>query len=174
MPALSYSVSVFHNEYDRLRTIEPQAGGAVISNRMGGMANGIQAWGSYRVSRDWRLVAGGTRLNQKLELEPGSASIGGVAAAGNDPTHTWQLRSSHDLTPRHEFDISVRHVGGLPNGPVPKYTAVDARLAWKASRAVELSLAALNLLDPAHPEWGAPGARAEIERSWFLKLLWRM
>ncbi len=173
-PALSYSVSVFYNDYDRLRTVEPQPGGFMVLNRMDGTAHGVEAWGSYRVNSAWRLMAGGTALRQNLRLEPGSASLGGIAAAGNDPEHSWQLGSAYNFTPRHEFDLRIRRVGGLPSPLVPSYTAVDARLGWRITPAAELSLTYQNLLDPAHPEWGAPASRAEIERSWFLKLAWRM
>jgi iron complex outermembrane receptor protein len=171
-PSLSYSVSVFYNDYDRLRTVEPQAGGAILANRMDGSATGIEVWGSYRASQDWRLTAGGVVLDQNLRLEPGSA--GTVASAGNDPGHWWQVGSNYNITPRHEFDLSIRRVGGLPSPVVPRYTAVDARIGWKFTRTAELSLSFQNLLDPAHPEWGTGPARAEVERAWFLKLALRI
>jgi iron complex outermembrane receptor protein len=172
-PVLSYSVSVFYNDYDRLRTVEPQPGGSlVLLNRMEGSARGVEAWGSYRVSQDWRLMAGGTYLRQELALEPGSG--GTIASAGNDPRHWWQLGSSYNFTPRHELDVRLRRVASLPSPVVPSYTAVDARLGWKISPAAELSLSFQNLLDSAHPEWGAPGTRSEIERAWFLKLALRI
>jgi iron complex outermembrane receptor protein len=172
-PVLSYSVSVFYNDYDRLRTVEPQPGGSlVLLNRMEGSAHGVEAWGSYRATQDWRLTAGGTYLRQELALEPGSG--GTIASAGNDPRHWWQLGSSYNFTPRHELDVRLRRVASLPSPVVPSYTAVDARLGWKISPAAELSLSFQNLLDSAHPEWGAPGTRSEIERAWFLKLALRI
>jgi iron complex outermembrane receptor protein len=171
-PFLSYSVSVFYNDYDRLRTVEPQAGGPILANRMQGNAHGVEAWGSYRASQDWRLMAGGTYLKPDLSLEPGSG--GTIASAGNDPRHWWQLGSSYNITPRHEFDIRLRRVASLPSPIVPSYTAVDARLGWKITPAAELSLSFQNLLDSAHPEWGVPATRAEIERAWFLKLALRI
>ncbi len=169
-PSLSYSATVFYNDYDKLRTLEPQPGGAVLLNRMEGDAYGVEAWGSYRVSQDWRLMAGGTYLKAELALEPGSAAAGGIASAGNDPRHWWQVGSSYNFTPRHEFDLRVRRVASLPSPVVESYVAVDARLGWKITRTAELSLSFQNLLDPAHPEWGAPAARVEFERAWFLKL----
>jgi iron complex outermembrane receptor protein len=52
---------------------------------------------------------------------------------------------------------------------VPEYTAVDARLGWRASRALELSLLVQNLTDKRHPEWGVAPGRPEFERSVFIK-----
>ncbi|HWH48821.1 MAG TPA: TonB-dependent receptor [Burkholderiales bacterium] len=172
--SLSYSINVFHNDYDRLRTVEPQAGGATLQNRMTGTADGVDAWASYRFSDAWKLTAGGTILHQVLELEPGSNSIGGVASAGNDPDYSWRIVSSHNLTSRLEVDVQVRHVAELPNGPVPEYTAVDARVGWKASPGLELSLTGQNLFDPEHAEFGIPAGRSEIERAVFAKVMWKM
>ena len=113
-------------------------------------------------------------LRQHLKLKPGSTDIGGVGALGNDPNHQWLLRSTHDIAPRVELDLMARHAGGLPNPPVPSYTALDVRLGWRATRTLELSLALQNLLDESHPEFGAAPGRSEFGRAAFLKALWRM
>jgi iron complex outermembrane receptor protein len=62
--------------------------------------------------------------------------------------------------------VLARHYGWLFDRNVPSYTAVDARLAWKVSPGVEISVVAQNLLDDKHIEW-APGA--EFRRSGFLR-----
>lgn len=171
---LSYSLTVFRHEFDRLRTLDPAPGGAQMGNNMEGTLKGIETWSSFRVSPHWRLTGGLTRHWRQLNLPLGSASLGGTAAAGNDPEYSWQLGSALNLTPRHEFDLRIRRVGALPSGPVPAYTTVDARLGWHVSRQLELSITLRNLLDPGHAEWGVPAARAEIERAAFVKLMWRL
>lgn len=171
---LSYSLTVFRHEFDRLRTIDPAPGGARIGNNMQGRLHGLETWGSFRVNHHWRLTGGLTRQWRKLSLPAGSGSLGGTAAAGNDPDYTWQLGSALNLTPQHEFDLRVRRVGALPSGPVPAYTTLDARLGWHVSRRLELSITVRNLLGPGHVEWGAPGSRIEMERAAFIKLMWRL
>jgi iron complex outermembrane receptor protein len=141
---------------------------------MEGKLNGVTAWGSLAITEQWRLTAGLARVWQRLRLEPGSASIGGTAAAGNDPRYWWQLGSSFNIAPGHELDLRVRRVGMLPSGPVPSYTAVDLRYGWRVRPKVELSLTVQNLFDPGHPEWGGTASRAEIERAAFFKVLWRI
>ncbi len=173
-PAWTYSLNMFHHDFDRLRTVEPAPGGAVVRNGMEGRLNGLGAWGSYQVSPRWRLNAGFTRFWQKRTLDSDSNALGGAAAAGNDPDYWWHIGSAFNLGPRHEVDIRVRRVGSLPNGPVPAYTAVDARMGWRVSKTLEVSLTLQNAFDPGHPEWGLPTNRAEIERAAFLKLLWRL
>jgi iron complex outermembrane receptor protein len=171
---ISYSVTAFHHAFDRLRSVEQRPGGDVLENRIDGTSTGIEAWGNYRASDTWRLSGGLVAMNQKLRREAGSTDVRGLPALGNDPNRTLMLRSSFDLTPRHELDFIVRHAGELPDPAVPSYTAVDTRLGWRPRPDVELSLSVQNLFDAGHPEFGAASARSEVERSVFLKSLWRL
>lgn len=171
--ALSYSITAFHHDFDRLRSIEPVAVGRMLDNGIDGTVDGAEAWLSYRVTNAWRVNAGLVQQRERLRLKPGSADAGGLAALGNDARHWWTLRLAWDIGPRHEFDVMVRHVGALPNPAVPSYTAVDARLGWKLRHDLDISLTAQNLFDPRHPEWGVAAVRPEFERGVFLKLLWR-
>jgi iron complex outermembrane receptor protein len=174
-PALSYSMTAFRHEHDRLRSLEPvPGGGLVLDNKIEGSTYGVEAWGNYRVTNGWRLSGGTVLLKQDLRLKPESRDTSGVAALGNDPKHQWMLRSAFDITPRHEFDVMVRHIGALPDPSVPAYTAVDARLAWRPRRDLELSVTLNNLLDAKHPEFDTPATRSEFERSIFLKMAWRL
>lgn len=72
-----------------------------------------------------------------------------------------------------ELDVSLRSISTLSSTNVPRYTALDARLGWQVSRDVEVSLAAFNLLDKGHPEFGSTVARSEIGRSFYAKMLWK-
>lgn len=174
-PRASYSITLFHSVHDRLRSVEPgPAGARVIGNEMEGKTDGIEAWGSFQAAERWRLNAGLLVLDQNLRLKPGSGDTSGIAAAGNDPRHQWNLRSSLDLPGRQEFDVMVRYVGPLPSPSVPGYTALDARYAWQFERGLELALIAQNLFDRSHPEFGAAATRSEIERGVFLKLRWSL
>jgi iron complex outermembrane receptor protein len=143
----------------------------VIGNMMEGKTTGIEAWGSLHVNSGWRLSAGAVFLDQDLKPKAGSGDAN-IAAAGNDPQRQLMLRSSFDLSDAQDLDIMVRHVGALPSPAVPRYTALDARYAWRLQHNLELSVTAQNLLDPRHPEFNSPAARSEIERALFLRLRW--
>ena len=172
--ALSYSITVFRHFQERLRSGQPAPGGGfVVDNKIEGTTTGVEGWGTYRVAEGWRVMAGFTKLTQDLHLRSGSRDPTGPSALGNDPDHQWMLRSTFDLPNKHEFDLMVRHVSTLPNPVVPAYTAVDARLGWRPSRAIEWSLTLQNMFDPAHAEFNAPGTRPEFERAVFLRLVWR-
>ena len=170
---LGYSINVFVNRYDRLRSVEPTGtGDFVLGNRMRGRGRGMEAWGDYQASENWRLHAGSMLLRQRLRFADESADPGSTAAAGNDPRHQWMLRSSWTLPRDMLFDVAVRRVGPLPSPAVPGYTALDARIAWSPRRDVELSIAGFDLLDAQHPEFGAAPARSEIGRRLILRAIW--
>src|SRR5712691_2273837 len=168
-PQATYSISLFHNIYDKLRSVEPAPGGGVVlGNKMEGTADGLEAWGSYQAARNWRLSAGAFFLRQRLRLKPDSGDTN-VSAAGNDPAHQWLLRSSFDLPDRTELDIGVRRVGALPNPSVPAYTAADIRIAWRLQRDLELSVV---FLDSGHVESGNPATASEMASGAYVKLKW--
>jgi len=168
-PQATYSISLFHNVYDRLRSVEPAPGGGVVlGNKMEGTGDGLEAWGSYQPARNWRLSAGAFFLKQRLRPKPDSADSN-VSAAGNDPAHQWLLRSSFDLADRTELDIGVRRVGALPNPSVPAYTAADIRIAWVLQRGLELSIV---FVDSGHVESGNPATASEMASGAYAKLRW--
>jgi len=168
-PQATYSISLFHNAYDRLRSVEPAPrGGAVHGNKLEGTGDGLEAWGSYQAARNWRLSAGAFFLKQRLRPKPDSADSN-VSAAGNDPAYQWLLRSSFDLPDRTELDIGVRQVGALPNPGVPAYTAADIRIAWLLQRGLELSIV---FIDSGHVESGNPATASEMASGAYAKLRW--
>jgi iron complex outermembrane recepter protein len=170
-PQATYSVSVFHNIYDKLRSVEPAPGGTVVlGNKMEGTGDGLEAWGTYQAAQDWRLSAGGFLLKQRLNFKPDSGDAN-IAAAGDDPAHQWILRSSTDLPGRSQLDVTLRHVGALPNPGVPAYTTADIRFGKWLRRDVEISIVGQNLLDAPHPEFVAVGS-SEVARGVYVKLRW--
>ena len=175
LPGLSYSATVFHNEYDHLRTFEATPNGLQMGNKAEASVNGMEAWMSYRVTQHWRLRAGGTLLSDDRRLDADSTHSGSLSSSlGNDPSHWWSLRSMLDLTPTHQFDVAVRRVGARTDPDVSAYTAVDARLAWQPRSEFELSLNAQNLFDPKHPEWTPSTNPIEHERSIYLQAIWTL
>ena len=172
LPQAAYSISVFHNIYDKLRSVEPVSPPtSVLGNKMEGTGDGLEAWGSYQAARNWRVNAGAFFLRQRLRFKPDSGDTN-VSAAGNDPAHQWLLRSSFDLPNRTQLDVAVRRVGALPNPSVPAYTAVDVRYAWQLLRELEVALIGQNLFASSHAEFGNAATRSEMARGAYAKLRW--
>ncbi|HEX5633634.1 MAG TPA: TonB-dependent receptor, partial [Gemmatimonadales bacterium] len=170
--ALSVSATLYHHDYPNLRSLGPTDAGPAFLNDIEGRTTGLEAWGSYRVTPAWRLSGGFVAQDIERRVKPGAVDLGSLGSLGTDPKRKVLLRSIWDVTARHEFDLALRHIGRLPEPAVPAYTVVDARLAWRPSRAVELSLRVQNLLDRRHAEWGVAPNRAQFDRTYFVKLVW--
>ncbi len=168
---VSYSFTVYRSYYDKLRSGQPSP--AFIQNMMYGSTSGIEAWGTYQATDIWRLSGGFTLLREQFALYPGSKDPDGFSDAGNDPANTWMLRSTTNLTSKHDFDMTLRHVSELLNPAVPQYTTLDVRVAWRPTPASELSLNVLNLFGPGHAEFGTSPTYSELDRSIYVKALWK-
>ncbi|WP_288377889.1 TonB-dependent siderophore receptor [uncultured Massilia sp.] len=175
LAGLSFSSTVFHNEYDHLRTqeIDPTYTYLIFDSLMEGRATGIEMWGSYQVTPMWRLSAGFTALHERLRLKPGSNDAAGPGTAGKDPEHALQLRSHYAFDDPRELDVGLRKVAALENPAVPGYWALDARFGWRVAPGVEVSVVGENL-NGGHAEYGAAGMRAEIDRRVGVKLTWSL
>ncbi|MET0544814.1 MAG: TonB-dependent receptor [Caulobacterales bacterium] len=173
---LWFSLSAYYNDYTDLRTVEgtgPAIYPLMIGNGMKGHTYGLEAWGSYILTDWWRINAGGALLHKDLKLDSGSADIGGVALAGNDPKAQATLRSLMDVGSRTELDASVRAVSELPDPKVSAYVAVDLRLGYRVTDELELSVTGYNLFDK-HAEFINPSLPvAEFSRSVFFSARWR-
>jgi iron complex outermembrane recepter protein len=172
LPSLSYSMSVFHHDFDKLRSVDPGPGGATFNNNFEGRLDGLTTWARWRLNDRWRVNASYARLKQRFEARAGTAPLGGVASLGNDPPYRWMLGTSLDMGASMEVDVQVRHSAALPSPAVPAYTAIDARWGWRVRPDLELSLALRNIGDARHAEWGSPPNRAELRRSAFVKAVW--
>jgi iron complex outermembrane receptor protein len=170
---LSYSVTLYHADYDHLRTQElaPSRTSAFFSNQMQGNTTGIESWGTFQAAETWRLSAGLSTLRERLTLKPGSTDTADLnAQQGRDPTHTWMLRSSFDFPYRTEFDAIARRVSALSFPVVPGYTAVDLRAGWRARRDLELSVTGENLFSGGHAEFTDPRTRTQFGQVVFFKV----
>lgn len=162
----SLSVSLYFNDYDDLRVITTAPGGALtFGNAMNGHGYGAEIWGDYQLLDWWRVSGGLNLLYKDLELAPNATTIVIWQHQGNDPDYQLQFRSRMDLTERLKFDAILRAVDDLENPVVPGYVEADARVAYRLTDAVELSLAGRNLLDNAHPETDFADVRGEVRRS---------
>ncbi|MGZ5270009.1 MAG: TonB-dependent receptor plug domain-containing protein [Ramlibacter sp.] len=170
----SYAVTLFRQQFQGLRAGLPGQSPATVMNLVDGPVEGLEAWTQWQVLRAWRLVAGYTALHQRLRYAGGlSPSTTAFPGLGNDPSHQWTLRSSLDLGSRTDLDVMVRRVGALPSPAVPAYTAVDASLAFQATRALRLAVIGRNLFDPGHVEFGPAATASQFERLWMLQATWQ-
>ncbi len=167
-PGFGYSVTLFHDDYHRLRA--GRAAPTTIGNLARGTVSGMEMWGNVDLARDWRVALGWTGLHESLDADA-SAGAGSVANLGNDPRQQWSMRLMWKPAAAIDFDLTVRHVGALPAPWVPGYIAADLRLAWQYSPNLTLSLLGRDLgrkhveFDPANSSQFGPTAFARLEWS---------
>jgi len=172
----SFSATVYHTVYDRLRTqqVDPSYTYIFYGNGMQGTTSGLELWASYQATSIWRLYGGFNRLRQSLHLTPYSIDVGAVQSIeGTNPARWGLLRSSLDIGPQAQFDATLRYVGALPQPAVPSYTALDLRLGWRLRPNIDLSIAGQNLLGGGHAEFTEDATRTDFKRAVFLKLEYR-
>jgi iron complex outermembrane recepter protein len=164
--SVSFSASVFYDDYDDLRSIEitpvtllPLRWGNLIE----GSTYGVEAWANLQVNSWWRLSPGFRSLHKRLKFSEGASGLVGVSQAGNDPTSRYLLKSSMDFG-RVSVDAVLRKVGAMPSPSSPEYTELSARCAWRANDQLEIAVKGFNLLNETHREFADPQGR-EIRRS---------
>jgi iron complex outermembrane receptor protein len=157
----SIDASAYWNYYARLRVLEgplfPELtfrnGGPVLSlpmtaeNQGAGRSYGAEIWGYWQVRPRWRLTPSYSYLNETRWL-PVSALAqyawdGRPALIG----HQAFIRSQHDLARSVQVDLMLRARSHDRAWDLPGVLLADARLAWRPTRAGELSIAVENLLD---------------------------
>jgi iron complex outermembrane receptor protein len=179
----SSSVSTFYNVYSDLRSTSYTANTVLpfyFANNLEGDTYGLEFSSDYQVMDGWTLHGGYTLLKEHLRVKPGQVDINDGLNETADPEHQFSLRSSLDLPWHLKIDPELRWVDTLHtnNGPtpgtVPAYFELNTRMAWQASRQLELSVTGENLLHAQHPEYGFPGpTRVEIQRSVYARATWR-
>ena len=159
---LSFDVTAFYNDYDNLITgqngkpfFEAQPTPHLVLpvtaiNGGQGKTYGTEIASQWRVMDGWRLAASYSLLLFELD-----SSTSSQFAAGKDPSHQATLRSSFDLPYHLEFDLLGRFVDRLETLKVEGYFDLDARLAWQATRNVELAIVGQNLISSERVEFAS-------------------
>lgn len=178
---LSFDLSVFHHDYDRLQTQELQPAMAVgdpveyvvlpatLGNNMEGRSVGGTLVARWQAADSWRLQFQYAYLDLELETKPGSSDTGAPNVAGNSPAHQLSVQSTLGLPADLDLYTAVRHLDELPNLGVPRRTAVDLSLGWQPTEQLRTSLTVRNLNDDEHLEFGGGNM---IERSAWLQAVW--
>ncbi|MEQ1743571.1 MAG: TonB-dependent receptor [Candidatus Nitrotoga sp.] len=185
-PSTSVDLAAFLYRYDQLRgaaatapTLILPAGYLLIqtqeNNANSALARGLEAALDWRPRPDWRLQANYSWLNMAVQ----TAALPGQTLsdyADTSPAHQFSLRSSLDLTSKVHWDAWIRHVSQIKRYTIPAYTTLDMRLAWQASKTLDVALVGQNLLDSAHPEFGSQfivSSLNEVQRGFFVKADWK-
>lgn len=189
---LLLDTTVFWNDYDDLRGVEPSTTPGVpstLENNQEGTSYGGELAVFWQARENLRLWAGYSYLY--LDIDPKSGSLDTATSASEDdkPSSQALIRVEWDVMPKLELGGMLRYVdelrnqvSGSPTTVVDSYTELDLKVAWKPIADWELALTGQNLLSGAHTEQGtaiggatAAGAAAvsEVERSIHATVTWR-
>jgi len=180
---LSGSLSAFYNDYDHLRSLNATPGTILPfywGNNLEGDTYGFELSADYQILDWWRLHGGYDFLNENIHAKPGETDLNHGLGETADPANQVFLRSAMDLPGRTELDAGFRWIDTLHNnnggavGTVPAYPELEVRLAWHATKNLEISIVGQNLLHDQHVEAGFPDpAQEQIVRSVFGKIAWK-
>jgi iron complex outermembrane recepter protein len=185
--ALAFYLAAFHNTHRDLYGIEPGTPFVETSpppvrvvvplltgNSVRGSSYGVE-FTAQAGPREWWHVGGSySLLRMQLEAAPGRAAVTHEATNLNAPRHTFLLASRFDLGRRVDLDLMARRVSELAGGEVPAYSSLDARVAWRLFRPVELAVVGQNLLNAHHLEFINSGnVKVEARRGVYGTITWR-
>jgi iron complex outermembrane receptor protein len=188
-PKLYVDASGFYNHYHDLFSeditgqpfVETRSGSthfllpAQFRNGLRGATKGVEITPEWRPAAIWRLRGSYSYLHINLDKSPGSGDVGSAPGIrGASPQHQVTVQSALDLSKKLQLDLTYRYVSALPGQLVPAYSTADARLGWRVSGPLELSLSGRNLFQPSHAEYGTdPGPLIGIRRSAYATITWR-
>jgi iron complex outermembrane receptor protein len=189
---VSLDIATFYNVYDHLRTIRLREMGVdspaspthfiiqyETSNDLRGYTYGAELKVSWTPLAWWRLQTSYSYLKIAMKMDNNTTDPHNEEdAEGGGPRHQFSIRSWFDIGRKVELDLSVRGADRLPSiggGNIPAYITLDARLAWKPVKYLELSLIGQNLLQNHHEEFRPElmyTLPTEVERSVYGKVTW--
>ncbi|HWE47793.1 MAG TPA: TonB-dependent receptor [Caulobacteraceae bacterium] len=152
-PDVALDVTAYRQDYSRLISwglagfVPPFTPIVQYGNHGHGVSQGLEVELNAKITPTWTVKAGGNVLN--LGITPGG--LGTVLSdnaidQGASPRAQASVRSLWNVTDDVDFDLWYRHVGKLETGPVPAYDDLMARLAWRPTAHIELSLIGEHLL----------------------------
>ena len=147
---------------------------AQFQNDLYGTTYGGEIAPEWQPARFWSLRGSYSFLRMSLKQAPTtSLGLGPTSDQGSSPQHEVSLDSAFDISPKLQLDLIYRFVSALPYQGVSGYSTGDARIGYRMSRHVGLSLVGENLFQPSHVEYiGDPGGPVGIRRSVYASLSW--
>jgi iron complex outermembrane receptor protein len=175
--ALTLDLSTFVYRYDHLRSTEP-AGTAptplTFKNGLDARSYGAELTLMYQPLPRLSFKGSYRFLNLDFSKDPGSRDTSNGSSEGNDAKHVAILGAHVNLPRNFELDAFLRHASALPKPALEGYTTMDARVGWRASKRLEISLFGRNLFDRQFPEFITTNSLNEqVHRRGALKLTWR-
>jgi len=140
-----------------------------------GASEGYELSATWSVNSRWRLTGGSDWLRIHTHAYPGVVTSDTVTDGGTSPHTQYVVRSSLDLTKRLEFDSSFFYTAALPEINVQSHYRLDARLGWRISDRLALSIGVQDALNPHDAELSSQRLTGleSVQRNFYGKATWR-
>ncbi len=170
---LTIDASVFYNDYDKLRGVEPgdETTPSLIVNNYNAESTGFEISTHWQPLPTLDLHAAYNYFTINFTPDASTADVTTEASEDLAPRHQAWLRWGWSPNSRYHLGGQLRYVDKIRGQNVPAFTELSLRLGWNITPALELALSGQNLLDARHREWGE--ADAEAQRGVYAELVWR-
>lgn len=184
--SLTFDLATFYNDYDEIRTIEPQMTPYVdldgvpvyvipseFDNKAEGESYGLEIQSTWQPLDSVKFIGSYSYIELELTHSSNSARAGqSFKSEEYAPTHQFQLRNYWDLFPSVSLNSELYYVSSLGEGEIDSYLRFDALLSWQALDNLRLSLGAENLFGSSHQEFFNSQSNivaSEVPRTYWMK-----
>ncbi len=139
---LEFDVSIFHNEYDNVRTFEPNFAllQYELDNKARARTHGLNSSVNINVLNNWNLVFGYSYVDVDIKFDTDSGDTLSQFDAGVSPRHQFQIQSRFNITKNLDFDAYFYAVSPLKSVGIEEYKRTDLRIAYRPIPNLELSI----------------------------------
>lgn len=189
---LKLDLSAYYNNYNNVRSFEldkitlnpgPPArldADFHYDNKLEASVYGFDSAADWRVNSGWRIAAGYSYA--RTHIHEKNSSTDTITLPRNvyimSPQHMLTLRSSWTVANDWDVDVWTRYVDRLDHTDVNAYVNLDARLAWRPVKGLELSVVGQNLLDKKQVQYTNDGVtdthNSQAERSVYIKFAYSL
>ncbi|HNP27303.1 MAG TPA: TonB-dependent receptor, partial [Nitrosomonas sp.] len=185
----SIDISGFINDYSQLRDFT--FGGLSLSsgppqqfilplyltNKASALTYGFEMSADWKPMNRWHLHSSYSYLDMHIssselsQFDPTTGSADKVS-----PQHQLSLRSNYDISEKLQINLWLRYTSKLAFYDIPDHVTMDAKLAFKPVKNVELFLVGQNLFSEHHREFVSdiiPSMPARIPRGIYVGAQWR-
>jgi iron complex outermembrane recepter protein len=178
----SWDIAGYINDYHKVRGYDGPGPPVVVppglvylplqfDNGLRVLTYGFEVTANLDLTDNWRLYGAYSVFQADAQGDP----LGVGQVTGSSPNNQVYLQSSWDIGDNKTFDLIGRYVDRLTDLNVPQYFEIDARIAWQATKTLELSFVGRNLLDSHHLEFVdvlSMVPPSEVRRGWYGMITW--
>lgn len=111
-----------------------------LNNNASGHTYGVELSTDWKPTQRWRLQGNYSYLHIRINSNPIFRSIDPTTGGADkvSPNHQISFRSHYDLSERMQFNLWLRYISSVDFYRIPGYVTMDAKIAYKPIRNLEV------------------------------------